>query len=559
MADFDMSALLAEYRPEARQQLDALDRALVELDEDGELSQEDRADLLRQLHTLKGNSALLGLKAMVDQVHALENVFKSDAFAATRENLDRLFELSAALRSAVERAGTDEQDKALSLVGAIDISRVSEEAGETAAAAEPEPRSRPREKETESTPSESDQDGQGEREVRAPTTGEVVRVPFEKLDALLNRVAELFSLQTDFEELVETEGPELPAAIRRELRDHNESLANLAADLRSTTMDLRLVPLQTIFGPFPSLVRELAREQDKRVRLEVSGESLRVDKTAADALAEPLLHLLRNAVDHGIEPPEAREKAGKDPVGTIHLGARREGDRVRLEVSDDGGGIDRQAVLDRARKAGIAVPESELDLVFEAGLSTRETATTVSGRGIGLDIVRQSVMRLRGTLAVEERDPGTAFVLKMPLTLAIVPALIFESGGETFALPTDEVQETLSARRPERAAEVDVVRRGETVIPIYDPAALFSWREDRERTERFPIVIRSGASAIAIAADRLVDQRNIVVKPLPEYLGPIRGVSGATVAADGRVILLVDSEGFLEINRRKSREMTRAD
>jgi len=549
---FDLGTLLEAYRDEATEQLNLLDRALLRVEDSGELGEEERLELLRVLHTLKGNSAMVGIHVIAEKVHALEAVFKAEGPTGDRRQLDVLFELSASLRSAVDRLGTPEQDAALERVAAIQLGREPEGAApqrsepSSAADESPEPPLAP-----------------------ASGVGEVIRVPFSKLDLLLSGVGELVAFHARLEALIEAHAePLTQLGLYRELRDEVEDLALRTDALRETTTSLRLVPLRNLFGPFPALVRELAREQGKRARLEVIGGNVELDKSAADALGEPLLHLVRNAVDHGLEPPAVRARAGKDEVGVVRLAASRQGDQIRIEVSDDGAGLDRAAILERARDAGLLrdepgrVEEIVPELIFHPGFSTRTEASTVSGRGMGLDIVRRGVARLRGSLEVlETPGGGTTFALQFPLTLAIVSALIFESDGEILALPAAEVREALPPIRVEYAGGAEVVRHQEMLVPVARTSRIFGWRPTGEESVEAPfaIVLGKGDRAAALTADRLIDQRDIVVKALPTYLGPVRGLSGATVAPDGRVILLLDSQGVLDLNVQTQRGPSHAE
>jgi two-component system chemotaxis sensor kinase CheA len=322
-------------------------------------------------------------------------------------------------------------------------------------------------------------------------------------------------------------------------------------------MEIRLVPVQRAFSRFPSLARDLAREQGKRVRVVLEGGEVELDKSMVDALADPLLHLVRNAVDHGIAPPAEREASGRPPTGTIVLRAAREGDRVRIEVADDGAGLDREALRRTARSLGIVgeqeslTPAETAELIFRPGFSTRSRSDTVSGRGIGLDAVKQRVTALRGTLTVDSPpNGGTRFVLGFPLTLAILPALIFEAEGEMFALPAVSVERTLRGAKPEAAGAAEVLRDNGELIPVSRAERVFGWSGPSAPGggAPFAVVIRSGARRAALLASRLVDQRDLVVRALPRFLRRVPAVSGASVAPDGRVILLLDPAGLLELN-----------
>jgi two-component system, chemotaxis family, sensor kinase CheA len=546
---FDLSGLVDEFRDEARAQLDRLDAALLKLEREGRIEEGERTALLRGLHTLKGNSGMLGFVALRDYVHAVESVVREELSEWPEGALDRLFEGASAIRHAVERAGTETEAAAMSRLAALPrpdtpIPRPFERSPAADEASPPAQSARPDEAEVEES-------------------AEILRVPFAKLDNLLNRVTELFGVQESMADLIHRERSRLEEiGMRRPLLRGVEQLEALISEVRDAAMDLRLVPVRRVFSRFPSLVRDLAREQGKQVRVEFEGEETELDKSTVDVLGGPLLHLVRNAVDHGIQPPEEREAAGQPPEGTITLRAVQSGDRVRIEVEDDGVGLNRDRIVARARGTGIIGPADEptaaevADLILRSGFSTREMADTVSGRGIGLDVVARTAARLRGRLEVQEAETnGTRFVLHLPLTLAVVPALLFEADGETLAIPALDVENAIRPIVQPRLAGADVIPYGDELIPLARPANLLGWSRtgprgtaSAEPMPRYAVVIRRGVRAAAIAADRLLEQRNVVVRALPGYLGQPRGVSGASIAPDGRVMLVLDAGGLIDLN-----------
>jgi two-component system, chemotaxis family, sensor kinase CheA len=377
------------------------------------------------------------------------------------------------------------------------------------------------------------------------------------------------SVGSALEELMGRFSGELDAAgARRPLEAQVEALELITDALREATMDLRMVPVARVFQRFPSLARDLARKQEKQIRVVLEGEQVELDKSTVDALADPLLHLVRNAVDHGIGTPRERAEQGKPETGTITLRAARIGDRVLVEVSDDGSGLNRKAILERARAEGLVAENERLseveigELIFRAGFSTRSEATTVSGRGVGLEVVRRRVTSLRGALTVGDAEGGgTRFVLALPLTLAIVPALIFVSEGEMLAVPAAEVQETLRRVRPERAGGAEVIRHREALIPVARASRLLGWADSEPSAPDgglFAIVLQRGTRTAAVLADRLLEQRDVVVRALPRSLGTVRGVSGATVTPAGQVVLLLDSGGLIDLNLDLHRREARA-
>jgi two-component system chemotaxis sensor kinase CheA len=520
---FDLETLIVEFRDEARDQIDRLDARLLELEREGALDPEARTELLRTLHTLKGNAGMLGLSPIRDFVHSLENVFKSDPEAWSDVLVERLFEGAAALRAAVEVAGEDNEAGAF---GDVTAARHRLETVEDPGGAD-------RSRTAVSEPAE------------VPESSDLIRVPFHKLDTLLNEVGELLG---DVEELERAMADGDPVGSR----DTADSVRRRVDVLRESVMSMRLVPVGRLLGRFHGLVRRLAHEQGKEARLVVEGEGTEMDKSTAEALAEPLLHLIRNAIDHGLRSADEREAAGKPRYGTVRIVARHEGDRVRIAVEDDGVGLSLESIAKRAEELGLvedggSLPEeAKLALIFEPGFSTRTDVSTVSGRGVGLDVVRRRVHELRGSLGVE-RIPsvGTRFVIRLPVTVVIVPSLLFETAGETMAIPTANVDRTIQIGRIEQVGATEVIRDGEGLIPVADPDRLFGW--DPAPRGDFGVVVRHGRRGALVTAQRLVDQRELVVKGMPSYGRRVPGVSGSSVLPGGRVVLVLDPAGLIDL------------
>jgi two-component system, chemotaxis family, sensor kinase CheA len=570
---FDLSGLIDEFRDEARGQIELLDSALLALEREGGIAPEATAALQRALHTLKGNSGMLGYTAVRDYVHAVESVFRSPPPRWPQALLDRLFEGAATLRRAVEQVGTGDEAAALARLAALPppdamVGAAGEAAAEPhAEAAEPaEADDRPA-----APPPEAEAADDAEP-ARVGVSTELLRVRFEKLDALASLVAELVAVHAALEDLVARNRAALDGVgLRRPLQRIEGRFERIATALRDASTDLRLVPVRRVFGRFPSLARDLAREQGKQVRVVLEGEDTGLDKSTVDVLAEPLLHLVRNAVDHGIGTPAEREAAGKPPHGTLTLRAAQSGDTVRITVEDDGRGLDHERILARARASGLVAHDETpsddevADLIFRPGFSTRSEVDTLSGRGIGMDVVASSVARLRGSLSVEDRPgEGTRFVLHLPLTVAMLPVVLFEAAGETLALPALEVEDARRLEGTAQMAGAEMVAYGDEWIPVARPERLFGWSDappgaggdgDPDAAPAgappragYVVVIRRGTRAAAVTADRLLDQRDVVVKALPAALGQPAAVSGATIAPDGRVILLLDAGGILDLN-----------
>jgi two-component system, chemotaxis family, sensor kinase CheA len=529
---FDLGSLMEEFRDEARDQVDRLDAGLLQLERDGALDDDTERSLLRGLHTLKGNAGMLGLSAIRDFVHVVETALKVGPQGWSAGTLEQLFEGAALLRRGVEVAGSSGEDAALRALTTLRRRLEDQEEGAPEGGLE------------DRFPGTPDGGSPGVGDER-------LRVPFAKLDELLNEVGELLG---EAESLVLA----VDGAPRSVAREQAEAVRRRSDRLREAALSLRLVPLSRTLGRFHGLVRRLAREQGKEARLVVEGESTEVDKSTADALAEPMLHLVRNAIDHGIEAPEVREGVGKPRHGTLRIAAEQDGDRVRIVVEDDGAGLDLAAIRSRARARGLSGADSLADdeaaaLIFRAGLSTRTDVSTVSGRGVGLDVVRRSVSALRGELRVERpARGGTRFVLRLPLTVAIVPSLVFEAGGETLAVPATAVARTFALDRIERVGAVEVVPVGERLVPLSDADRLFGW--PMTARGRFGVMLRHGGGTAVMTARRLVDQRDLVVKALPSYGERSPGISGASVLPGGGVILVLDAAEVIEMAGERDEE-----
>ena len=375
-----------------------------------------------------------------------------------------------------------------------------------------------------------------------------VRVDLARLDDLMRLVGDLVVSRARLEDTLLRVEQFMPGGEWRTLQEETGSIERQLRDLREGVMRVRLVPVAEIFRRMPFVVRDLGRDSHRRVRLDLSGQATEIDKFLIERMMDPVLHLVRNAVSHGIETPEERIAAGKRPEGTIRLAASTVGESVMLEVSDDGRGMDIEAIAERARAAGVDVPAGDiddrmlLDVICAAGFSTRDAADRASGRGVGLAVVRDTVHDLGGTLSVATAvGRGTTFRAVLPLTLAITDAIIVHVGDRTFAVPQAAVQEVTEVE----SAVVRVLENNELMthrggtLPVVRLARLFGI-DERPRQRMHVIVIGTGLAAVGILVDRISGQREVVVKTLRDPLVKIAGVSGATELGDGRLVLILD-------------------
>ena len=391
----------------------------------------------------------------------------------------------------------------------------------------------------------------GEPEAAPPGTGgpsHFVRVDLARLDDLMRNIGDLVISRARLTDTLTRVESHIPAADLRAIQENAIAIDRQLRTLREGIMRVRLVPVGEIFRRMPFVVRDLARETRKRVRMELQGQSTEIDKFLIERMMDPVLHLVRNAVSHGIETVEERVAAGKRPEGTIVLSAATAGDIVRIDIADDGRGIDPEAIVARARAVGLPVPSGAADsatllsLLCAPGFSTRDESDRASGRGVGMSVVQSAVDELSGTLRLEtEKGTGTRFVIELPVTLAITDALIARVGAETFAVPQGAVREVIEVP----VATLLQVERNEMMpyrgaaLPVVRLSRLFGLPETtRDRLHLF--VVGSGGGAVGIAVDRIIGQREIVVRAIADALVRVDGISGATDLGDGHVVLILD-------------------
>jgi two-component system, chemotaxis family, sensor kinase CheA len=382
----------------------------------------------------------------------------------------------------------------------------------------------------------------------APALANFVRVDLARLDDLMRLLGDLVVTRARLEDTLARVEQFVPGGEWRRLQEETESIERQLRELRQSVMRVRLVPVAEIFRRMPFVVRDLARDNGKRVQLDLAGQSTEIDKFLIERMMDPVLHLVRNAISHGIELPQERIAAGKGPEGTIRLAASTVGESVMLEVSDDGRGMNVETIVSRARAAGVNVGEGDLDsrllldVICAPGFSTRDEIDRASGRGVGMAVVRDTVQDLGGTLSVETTaGAGTTFRAVLPLTLAITDALVVHVGDRAFAIPQSSVREVTEVETGAlRAIENNelMTYRG-TTLPVVRLARLFAL-EAAARPRMHVIVIGSGLAAVGLLVDRISGQREIVVKTLQDPLVKVPGVSGATELGDGRLVLMVD-------------------
>ncbi len=385
----------------------------------------------------------------------------------------------------------------------------------------------------------------------------LLRVDAERIDAVLNLVGELIigksMLHQAMSEFDQRFGRD---PLRARFADAMAFQGRVLNDLQKSVMKIRMVPVDQLFRRFPRVVRDVSKIEGKEVELVLSGENTELDKSILDALAEPLTHLVRNAVDHGIESPAERVAAGKPPQGTVRLNAFHQGNQIVIEITDDGRGIDRAKVVAKAVERGLLSGEEAarlsdaeaLNLIFHSGLSTAEQVTGISGRGVGMDVVRSVLERLKGVISIET-DPGhgTRFQLKVPLTLAIIKALLFRVAERIYAVPLSSVVEITRAEESEihRVDQHEVLKLREEVLTLVRLSKL-SRAGEGARSKMFVVVISLAERKFGLAVDRLVGEEELVIKAVDDSLIATDMVSGASILGDGTVVLILNIPAVVE-------------
>lgn len=391
-----------------------------------------------------------------------------------------------------------------------------------------------------------------------------IRVAVEKVDQLINLVGELVITQS----MLAQRSNELDPVNHGDLITSMGQLQRNARDLQESVMSIRMMPMEYVFSRFPRLVRDLAGKLGKQVELTLVGSSTELDKSLIERIIDPLTHLVRNSLDHGIEMPEKRLEAGKNAVGNLILSAEHQGGNICIEVTDDGAGLNRERILAKAISQGMAVNENMTDdevgmLIFAPGFSTAEQVTDVSGRGVGMDVVKRNIQEMGGHVEIQSKQgSGTTIRILLPLTLAILDGMSVRVAGEVFILPLNAVMESLQPREEdlhplaggERVLEV----RGE-YLPLVELWKVFDVDGAKtEATQGIVVILQSAGRRYALLVDQLIGQHQVVVKNLESNYRKVPGISAATILGDGSVALIVDVSALQGLNREQRMAITAA-
>ena len=562
MADPDLAALEADpelatiFLSETFDHLSSLEASVLTL----EASPEDRKalnDVFRPFHTIKAGAGALGLASVEELAHRVENLLDRARFgehrirAAEIELILASVDLLTGMMRDVEgrlagHDGSDFHDRCAVLITALD--HLSE-----AAPADQEFSPAPHAYDAQESP-------QGGRRIglEGGSSQATVKVDTRKLDSLVDLVGELAIVQSMIHE-----DPHVLGKTDERLNRNLAQLHRITSELQRGSIAMRLVPIRQTFQRMSRLVRALSQKSGKALDLVVSGEDTELDRKVVEEISDPLMHMLRNSVDHGIEDAETRRRAGKPPQGRLSLTAYHEGGNVVIAVADDGSGLDterihRKAVAQKLVEPGTALSESEIHaLIFRPGFSTASELTEISGRGIGMDVVRRNVETLRGRIEIRSSpDVGATFLIKLPLTLATIEGLLLSVGAQRFVLPTFVVRESLRPA-PDRTHFIPgqgwVVQVREELLPLVRLADLFRIPAAvTNPDEAVVIVLEDHPRHMALMVDQLLGKQEIVIKSLGEALVNITGVAGGAILADGRISLILDARGLMRLKQREA-------
>lgn len=582
----DMKEIIDEFLVEADELIASLDTNLVTLE-----TTPNDLDLLNEIfraaHTIKGTSSFLGFDQVSSLTHRMEDVLnklRKSEMVVTAEIMDLLLASVDVLKQLLHNVRDGGQDTVdlteitarleAAAEGRVTLKSAADALAVTAvhnAEADWGAVDGIREIVTEARSTEPLSPGKVPSAARKPAhdkkaTGEqTIRVDVNRLDSLINLMGELVLGRNSLMQMVGKLDSEAGASEFERVNQSAAAINYITTELQLAIMKMRMQPVGKVFSRFPRQVRDLARDAGKQIELVVSGEDTELDKSVIEEIGDPLVHLIRNSCDHGIETPDDRLAAGKHARGTIWLSASQEGSNIVIKIRDDGRGLDVDAIRGKAVERGLA-SRAEVDrmtdrevfaYIFEAGFSTAKQITDVSGRGVGMDVVRTNIEKLNGMIELDSaRGIGTTISIKLPLTLAIIQGLLVQSDDEVFILPLSSVHETVKTDQAQiyYVNQRPVFRLRDEIIPIVNMGGVLRTQASGFTLTEKPYIVVVGLAEkkLGINIDRFLGQEEVVIKSLGEYLGGAEGIAGATILGDGRIRLIVDLIGLFSLARKLS-------
>ena len=557
--------LVLDFIAESSEHIESAEAALLEL----ETMPDDKEVLnkiFRAFHTIKGMAGFLNLAEIGSLAHSAENLLdlaRKGRLVLAGENTDVIFEsidmlkdMIAELKESIETGKAGGLQKNLpQLLERLKLSAQTEDLAESLDA----PQGQADDKKldevltTEVEPKEKYTASQTNVKAKVHTSDEKIKVSTTRLDNLVNMAGELVIAQ-----LMVAEETGTNLASQHELNRKVAHQGKIIRDLQELSMSMRMVPIAGVFQKMARLVRDLSHKAGKKIDFITDGEETELDRSIVDKIADPLVHMVRNSVDHGVESPSERVKTGKDQTGRIELRAFHQAGNIVIEIKDDGKGLDKERILQKAIENGVVQAGQELaddeifKLVFHAGLSTAKKITSVSGRGVGMDVVKKNIEALRGKVDIRSvRGQGTTFTIRMPLTLAIIDGQIVKIGRERYIIPINTIVRTF---RPQANQLSSVENRGEIVnvrnqlLPMVRLYKLFGVTPTSENaSDSLLVIVEEDGRRSCLLVDELLGQQQVVIKNLGEGLGEVKGVSGGAIMGDGRISLILDIPGLIEL------------
>ncbi len=572
----DLREILESFVVETQEIFEELDNDLLELEQnvhDPELVDK----IFRAVHTVKGTSGFLSLEQISVLAHHFEDVLnrlRKGQLELVPGMMDVMFEAFDMMKALLQQV-VDEQLVEIDLSGVIgSLERISEGTFSAEAPATP---SEDRTEAIEETP-EAAADPNAEhptpvKKAERKTSGrserntETIRVEVRRLDSLMDLVGELVLGRNRLLQLVtDLDGEHDSQDLIRELVDTSTQVDFITTELQAAVMHTRMVQIGRVFNKFPRVVRDLAKEFNKQIDLVIEGQETEVDKSLIEEISDPLVHLIRNASDHGVETPEVRRAQGKPERGTIRLTAAHEGNHIVIRVEDDGAGIDPEKIKAHAISKGLITrkeaeemkDQNVFDLIFAPGFSTAKSVSQVSGRGVGMDVVKTNITRLNGAIQIDSKiGEGTRFTLKLPLTLAIIQSLLVHVGKETFAIPLHSVLEVVGLKDGDvqtiRGREV--IRLREQVMPLVRIGKTLNVKDAHQDDSRsYAVIVGIAHHRLGLIVDDLIGQKEIVIKPLGSFLKKTPAIAGSTILGDGRVIMILDMAEIVRMENSRRRD-----
>lgn len=595
----EMREIIQDFLAEAEEMLEGLDTYFVQL----EANPDDKTllnEIFRAAHSIKGSAGFIGLNRIVDVAHHAENVLnqlRQGLMRAEPAVVDIILEAMDALKLLVGEVKTGKPVELdieglnmkldLLLQWGEDVQTESEReaAGEHVPEEEPTPAEDSegvsQEPSLEDASPSTVPQKPGKTEVAVPSSsrtpaaapeggapvpsaGEVdqtIRVETSRLDNVMNLVGELVLGRNRLVRLSSDIADQAEWEVRtKDIAEAVTQLSRVTTDLQLAVIKTRMQPIKKVLGKFPRMVRDLSRKMGKEATLELSGEETELDKSVIEEIGDPLVHIIRNAIDHGIESPEDRMRIGKRAEGSIRISAYQEGNSIVIEVSDDGKGIDANRIREKAvSKKLITQADADrmsdaeaLNIIFLPGFSTAEKVTDVSGRGVGMDVVRTNINKINGSVDIRTHPgEGSTFIIRLPLTIAIIQALMVSIGSEVYAVPLQTVVETVKITESDikTLSGSDVLNLRNQVLPLLrlrDEFKVPMNGEPDARKNRYVVVVQLGSRLLGLVVDRLPYQEEVVIKSMGPFLSGIRGMAGATITGDGKVVLILDVGEILQ-------------